>query len=92
MSAPDTTGPRAAQVREEPRCPDCGSLDPCPHDESPDALFTVILVLAVIGAVTVLGVVGAAIVAARQCCTPAEAQRACVDAFQAVVVARKARC
>ena len=63
MSAPDTTGPRAAQVREEPRCPDCGSLDPCSHDESPDALFTAILVLAVIGAVTVLGVIGAAIVA-----------------------------
>lgn len=63
MIGADTTGPRAAQVREEPRCPDCGSLEPCSHDESPDALFTAILVLACVDAVTVLGVVAALVVA-----------------------------
>ncbi len=63
MIPADKTGARPAQPLDGPRCPDCGALDPCEHDESVDPLFTVIAVLACIGAVALLVGVVAAVVA-----------------------------
>lgn len=54
MSAADVTGSRPAQSREPSRCPDCGSIDPCVHDERADAAFVAVFVFAVIGVLCTL--------------------------------------
>lgn len=63
MSAADTTGSRPAQAREASRCPDCGSIDPCEHDEQVDGIFVALLVFAAIGVVCTLVGVAVGVVA-----------------------------
>ncbi len=66
MSAADTTGSRPAQAREESRCPDCGSLDPCERDERADAAFVALFVFAAIGVLcTLVAVIAGALALVR---------------------------
>jgi hypothetical protein len=50
----DKTGARPAQPSEGPRCPECGSVDPCEHDAAGEGLYVALLILAGLGALFVL--------------------------------------
>jgi hypothetical protein len=47
---------------DEPRCPDCGSVDPCEHDDPAHVLVSAVFGLAAVGALTLVVLIGIGVV------------------------------
>lgn len=48
---------------DEPRCPDCGSVDPCEHDDPSRVLVNALFGLATFGALSLVVLLGIGVVA-----------------------------